>query len=61
MNGCHSDLVPMNRKAEMVTSPQYKHTSWPYIFTRSCQYDKKANDAGCVDCKENALQDNQDG
>jgi hypothetical protein len=50
MNGCHSDKVPMNRKYDWVTSPQYKHVAWPYKFTRDCQYDQKSNDAGCRGC-----------
>ena len=52
MNGCHSDLSPMNRKHEMVTSPQYKTISWPYRFTKTCQYDKKNSDIGCNKCDE---------
>lgn len=51
MNGCHSTLVPMNRKHEMVELPKYK-VAWPYKFTRTCQYDKKHEDKGCEGCEE---------
>lgn len=51
-NGCHSSVAPMNRKHDTVTSPQYKNVSWPYRFTRTCQYDNKENDKLCCGCDE---------
>lgn len=49
VNGCHSVLVPMNRKSDVV---RQKGSSWPYIFTRTCQYDNKDGDIKCNGCEE---------
>lgn len=53
MNGCHSTLHPNNRQHDMVWHSK-GNISWPYIFTRDCQYIKQDNiqDAGCNGCKE---------
>lgn len=52
MNGCHSTLVPDNRKLEVVVLPKYYPVVWPYVFTRTCQYDKKNEDQQCEGCEE---------
>lgn len=53
MNGCHSTLAPDNRQHDLVTHSK-GNKSWPYVFTRDCQYIKQENikDAGCDGCKE---------
>jgi len=51
MNGCHSTLVPDRCKYENVAHSK-GNVSWPYIFTRACQYDNKLNDKGCNGCSE---------
>ena len=53
MNGCHSTLHPNNRQHDVVIHSK-GNVSWPYVFTRSCQYIKQENiqDAGCNGCKE---------
>lgn len=55
MNGCHSTLAPDNRQHDLVTHSK-GNVSWPYVFTRDCQYDNKENDKGCNGCKEKVKQ-----
>jgi hypothetical protein len=49
--GCHSLVAPDNRKHEAVRLPKYSR-AWPYLFTRTCQYDNRQNDSKCIGCKE---------
>lgn len=52
MNGCHSNLVPNRCQHDLVFHSDNK-TSWPYIFTRDCQYTKQGiADSGCDGCKQ---------
>ena len=51
MNGCHSDIVP-NRCQHDIVYHSDNMTSWPYIFTRECQYSKQdIIDVRCEGCK----------
>ncbi len=51
MNGCHSDVVPDRCQHDNVYHSDGK-TSWPYIFTRDCQYSKQdIIDVRCEGCK----------
>jgi hypothetical protein len=53
MNGCHSQLHPKRCQHETVTHSK-GNVSWPYVFSRECQYIKQAGlvDAGCDGCYE---------
>ena len=52
--GCHSDKAPNRCKSQFVDHSKHiaNHPAyWTYKFTRSCQYDNKANDIKCNGCK----------
>lgn len=48
--GCHSDKAPDRCKANEVYHSGGR-VSWPYIFTRACQYDQRETDERCGGCK----------
>lgn len=54
--GCHSDNAPMRCQHDTV-----EHSSetvfWPYVFTRTCQYDHYLTDVKCANCKQKRAND----
>lgn len=49
--GCNSLVTPMNKQHEKVFSSKSNKVSWPYIFTRTCQYDRRTTDKQCQGCR----------
>jgi hypothetical protein len=53
MNGCHH-TIPNSRIQNELVYHSKGNVSWPYVFTKTCQYIKQAGivDAGCDGCYE---------
>jgi hypothetical protein len=49
--GCHSDDAKNRCQHEFVEHSS-KTVFWPYVFTRTCQYDKYLTDSKCAGCQQ---------
>lgn len=49
--GCNSLINPDNKKHDKVFSSKSNKVSWPYRFTKTCQYDRRTTDAQCAGCR----------
>lgn len=52
MYSCHSVTSPLRLTHKVVYHSQSKKVFWNFVFSDSCQYDKKLNDKQCNGCKE---------
>ena len=53
--GCHSDNAKNKFKSDTVEHSK-GNVKWAYVFTKTCQYDKREFDGKCNDCKHEAKQ-----
>lgn len=47
--GCHTERGPERFVSDTVTSRQFG-LSWPFAMSRTCQYDRRADDPRCRGC-----------